>query len=334
MIYFPFLGDMDSVSKYLKDNGLQLKERFKIQSHFQQKGRERENKKIILGLMEVMLKDGALEKPSDREVFLEKISEIDVSLWRNFLSFYIAIKGKNMPWALKLKRELSKVSPYVNYVRGISFEEKEEIIVRDFILKVLEDYEDFSDDETGAKILAQNLSELGGSLDFKLIKTRINADWSLAEIRENFKNPRLQFEYFDFWFQLLRNRSSEVEVKKRIRSILSEELILSARAGQFWIFEYFFPGEESLRDALAKRFIEIWKREGILGRFTTVRAVQNDNLKKFLSERNENFKRADFQLQRELYKDILNSGYSTHFALYQLSLLGNKDVEDLWWLMI
>lgn len=334
MIYFPFLGDMASTSKYLKTNGLPLKERLKIQSHFSQKKKVRKEKEKIIELMKRGLETKGLENPQVRQDFLNEVEGLEVEFWKNLLSLHVATYAKNLPWANKLKKTIVKSSPFTLFVEGLSFNEDEEIIVRDYLLKLFEDYVAILKDEEGGKVMAKFLSDIVDTNDFRLLRTRLNADWSLTQIRENMKNPLHQQEYFDFWFYILMNRSSDVEVKRRFRDFIDPELVQKAGQGQFWVFEHFFPSEKEIREVLSDRLLSLYNRGDLNDRYIVLRTIQNVNLKKYLATKNENFKRADFQLQREFFQEVLNTGLSTPFALYYLSRLGNLDENDLWWLMI
>ncbi|MCR9203099.1 MAG: hypothetical protein NXH75_00870, partial [Halobacteriovoraceae bacterium] len=324
---------MDSVTKYLKINNVPLKERLKVQSHFYQKKKVFREKANILQLMSRGLQEKGLDNPQVRQDFLNEVDNLKSDFWKNFLSLHVAIYAKNLPWANKLKKKIVKSSPFTLLVEGLPFNEQEEEVVRDYLLKILEDYVEILKDEEGGKIIAKFLSDIVDTNNFRLLKTRLNADWSLTQIRDNMKNPLHQQEYFDFWFYILMNRSSDVEVKRRFRDFIDPDLVKSAGQGQFWVFEHFFPSDKEIREILRKRLLLMWRRGDLNDQYTVLRSILNANLKQYLAKENDNFKRADFQLQREFFQNVLNTGLSTPFALYHLSLLGNLDENDLWWLM-
>ncbi|CAM9910881.1 unnamed protein product, partial [Chrysoparadoxa australica] len=334
LIYFPFLGDMQSISEYLKSNNLSFKERLKIQSHFNQKKMVRGERDKILSLMKQGAGEKALENPQERQNFFDETSSLKLSFWKNLLNLHVSIKAKNLPWAESLKKKVIKGSPYALLVKGLSFSDEEEILVRDYILKVFEEYVSTFQDEEGGKMLGKYISDVVDTNDFRLVSSRLNSDWSLTQIRDNMKNPIQQLEYFDFWFLTLMNRSSEVEVKSRFREFLNPAIIQKASPGQCWVFEYFFPVGKELRQVLSEKLLDLWNKGTIQDRYIVLRVISNEKVKKFLARNDENFKRADFQLQREFFKEVLSTGLSTSFALFQLSKLGNKDENDLWWVMI
>jgi hypothetical protein len=334
MMFFPFLGEIVEVGKYLKDNGLPLKASLRIQSTFRQKKYLRSKKATILELLVTLKKEDSLKSPGERQIVFERVKSIGHDFWRQLFSFSLAIKAKNLPWALELKRELAKSSPYWNLIKSISFTHEEEIMIRDFILYVLTEYQEVFEDSEDIKILAERFSLFGHTSDFRLIKSQLNADWSLTEIRSKFKNPLLKSEYFDFWYLIMMNRTSDAELRQNFRKAISKRSLSKARPGQMWVFEYFFPADEKRRNEIIKKLLRMWKRKNLVDRYTVLRTASLPKIKKNLAEKEISFLRADFQMKREFFTEVLNTGYSTEGTLYELFQLGDKNEDNLWWLML
>ncbi len=334
MMFFPFLGEIVEVGKYLKENGLPLKRRLRIQSTFRQKKYLSSKKVVILELLETLKKEDSLKSPGERQVVFDRVKNIGHEFWRQLFSFSLAIKAKNLPWALELKRELAKSSPYWNLIKSISFTHEEEIMIRDFILYALTQYQEVFEDSEDVKILAERFAQIGHTNDFRLIKSQLNADWSLAEIRSKFKNPLLKSEYFDFWYLIMMNRTSDTELRQNFRKAISKRSLLKARPGQMWVFEYFFPADENRRNEIIKKLLKMWKRKNLVDRYTVLRAASLPKIKKNLADKESSFLRADFQMKREFFTEVLNTGYSTEGTLYELFQLGDKNEDNLWWLML
>ncbi len=334
MMFFPFLGEIVEVGKYLKENGLPLKRRLRIQSTFRQKKYLSSKKVVILELLETLKKEDSLKSPGERQVVFDRVKNIGHEFWRQLFSFSLAIKAKNLPWALELKRELAKSSPYWNLIKSISFTHEEEIMIRDFILYALTQYQEVFEDSEDVKILAERFAQIGHTNDFRLIKSQLNADWSLTEIRSKFKNPLLKSEYFDFWYLIMMNRTSDTELRQNFRKAISKRSLLKARPGQMWVFEYFFPADENRRNEIIKKLLKMWKRKNLVDRYTVLRAASLPKIKKNLADKESSFLRADFQMKREFFTEVLNTGYSTEGTLYELFQLGDKNEDNLWWLML
>jgi len=334
MMFFPFLGEIVEVGKYLKENGLPLKRRLRIQSTFRQKKYLSSKKVVILELLETLKKEDSLKSPGERQVVFDRVKNIGHEFWRQLFSFSLAIKAKNLPWALELKRELAKSSPYWNLIKSISFTHQEEIMIRDFILYALTQYQEVFEDSEDVKILAERFAQIGHTNDFRLIKSQLNADWSLTEIRSKFKNPLLKSEYFDFWYLIMMNRTSDTELRQNFRKAISKRSLLKARPGQMWVFEYFFPADENRRNEIIKKLLKMWKRKNLVDRYTVLRAASLPKIKKNLADKESSFLRADFQMKREFFTEVLNTGYSTEGTLYELFQLGDKNEDNLWWLML
>lgn len=333
-MYFPFLGDDQEVGSYLLKNGLGLKSRLKIQSNFRQKKYVRQQKKDILELINELQNKEGLKSPEKRQGYLKRIDNINHPFFKSLFSFLIAIEAKNQPWAYRLKRQLSKSSPYWNLIRGIQFTEDEEVLVRDFILFALNEYQEVFEDEEGLKILAEKITQTGHTQEFRTVRSRMGADWSLAELRERFKNPLLKSEYFDFWYMIMMNRTSDAELRQKFRQAITKRSLLQSRAGQLWVFEYFFPGEDSLRQIILAKLLKAWRSGNQIDRYSVLRTLELPKVKQALAAMNPTFKRASFQIKREFFNELLHSGYSTENALYELYLLGDKNEENLWWLML
>ncbi len=334
ILYFPFLSNLEEVKTYLKENGLSLKERLKIQSSFYRKQKIKEIKNKIIDLIDVLASEESLNSPEKRHEILLKVKMIPILWWERLFSLLIATEAKNRPWSLELKRELAKSSPYVFLIKGIPFDEIEMVKIREFILKVLTRYKDEFNDIEGVKILADRFNGSLESGDFKTIKEKVDADWSLSELREKFDNPLLRSEFFDFWYMVMMNRTSDSELRSRIRKALSYRALNSAQYSQLWVLEYFLPVDEKMRKLIVRQLSKMWVSNSLVHQYTVLRASRNQPLKKILSQSSKEFEKPDFKIVREYFDKLLNSGYSTHFALYELYYLGDKNPENLWWLIL
>jgi len=333
MMFFPFLGNVQEVGQYLKVNGLNLKERLRTQSKFTRRKSILKSKEEIMEIIDLLKNEKEIVSPLKRDHLLKKITRIRVSLWKRVFSLYIAIKAENEPWASSLKRSLAKESPYFNILMSLPFDDSEQLKIRDFLVDLLSLYRSEYEDTVGLKILAERLTRYGEKAEFRLLRTKFDADWSLTELRSNFKNPVLKREFFDFWFQVMMNRTSENEIKEHLRSTLDSRVLKSSEDSQFWIFEFFFPADKELRKIITKRLLEMWNSYQIEKKFIVLKAMEKSEVKTSLIALDPQFKRADFQYKREFYTDLLNSGYSTEYSLYSLYQIGDRQEENLWWLM-
>lgn len=334
ILYFPFLGTLEDVKSYLKENGLSLKERLKIQSNFYQKQNLKSLKSKIISLIEKFNAKEGLSSPEKRHALLQEVKTIPIAWWERLFSLQLATEARNQPWALELKRELAKSSPYVFLIKGIPFGELELVKIREFILKTLVRYKEEFEDEVGVKILADRFMGSLDSSDFKTIKDRVDADWSLSELREKFSNPLLRSEFFDFWYMVMMNRTSDSEVRSRLRKALSLRSLKGAQDSQLWVLEYFFPGQKEMREIIIDRLSKMWRGRSLIDQYSVLRIARNPKIKKLLSAKASDFEKPDFKIVREYFDKLLHSGYSSHFALYELYFLGDKNPDNLWWLIL
>lgn len=334
MMYFPFLGENADVATYLKKNGLPLKTRLKIQSAFRQKKFIRQTKQEVLRLVDIFQNKEELKSPEKRQIQLAAVKSLTHVFFKNLFSLHLAINAKNQPWSIKLKRELSKFSPYWNLIRGFSFSTEELLKIRDYLLLVMNDYQETFEDQEGIKILAEKFTQMGHTQEFRTIRSRSGADWSLSQLRERFKNPLLKSEFFDFWYMVMMNRTSDAELRQKFRQAIHKRSLQQARPGQLWVFQYFFPPDDELRKIILDKLLSFWRSPVQINRYTVLRTLEFNKVKQAMSARDAYFKKANFQIKREFFTELLNSGYSTENALYELFLLGDKNEENLWWLII
>lgn len=334
MINFPYEGSVEDASEYLAQNKVSTKETLRILSIWRIKKQIIEEKKNIFEIIELFKNDEHLASPQKRQKVLAKISAIKTDFWRNFFEFSLASRAKNMPWAQRLKLDLMKYSPYWTLIKGVQYSQTEERELEKFFIQEINNFSSLVDSGEQIKILAHRLNQMGLGDSFENLSDEFDSDWSLTDLRERVKNPLLRTEFFDFWYLVLMNRTSEAELKEKMRGMITIKTLYGMEDGQLWPFEYTFSGVEKKREIIIKRLNKMWNSKEPIDQYTVLRVSQNPVVKKLLSEINSNFQRANFQIKREFFKDVLYSGYSTDVAMYELILLGDKDNNHLWWVFL
>lgn len=331
--YFPYLGNSAGVKKYLRESGLPLHKRFKIQSLYRQAGKVKNEKSLVLELISYGLSDDRFKDPFDRINYKEKVEGIPLAFWRNLFSINLALAADNRPWLTKLLRSLGQVSPHLFEVYGLPFVKEERKMVRDYILELLEKLRDRKVDLERVKIVAKKMEQLGRTDEFEEIASELDADWSLSELRGLFRNPLWKDEYFDFWYSLILGRTTQAEIDSKLRSVLDQSLVEKAPFSQLWVFESYLPPDEDVRKILYSRLKERWRRGTLLDTYEVLEILKLPPVKNALAHDLKDFNRAGFQLSRDFFIRLLNSGQSSEFALYQLYSLGDKKSDHLWWLI-
>lgn len=332
--YFPFLGDQAGIKKYLVENDISPMKRFKIQSFYRQARYIEKEKDSIIELLTYGLSDDRFSDPFQRLEYKEKIERIGEDFWKNLFSLNLAMASKNHPWLTQLIKNLGQTSPYFFEVYGPSFSESERKMVRDYILELIEKVKDRTDDELRIKVLARKVSQLGKTEDFQEIADELDAQWSLSELRDLFQNPLWKNEYFDFWYSLIKERTTQAEVDSKLRSVLTGSLVSSAHFSQLWVFDSYLPANKKVRKVLYSRLEEKWSKGDMLDTYQILELLKMAPIKSAMSKKVSDLNRANFQLTREFFIRLLNSGRSSQFALYQLYRLGDKDSDHLWWLVL
>ena len=331
--YFPYLDEIDGIKKYLLENKVSARERFQVQSYFIQTKKVTKEYRKLIELISFGIDSEKFKTPYQRYRYQNEVNELSSPFWKGIFSLNIALHSGNQPWLISLIKDLSRSSPYSFLVRGTSFTQQERVMVRDYLLALLEKIDDESENEEILKILAEKITRLGVTNNFKTIRSRLDAEWSLSELRSNFKNPRLRKEFFDFWYQELMGRTSDAELDQKLRDGLNAKVLKYADTGQLWVFEHYFPADEELRNIIIHKFLTMWKSGDILKVHQVIKVLGDPKISRLLGEKNEDFKRANFQLRREFFKELLRSGRGVNYALYSLYKLGDEDLSNLWWMI-
>ncbi len=334
MAYFPYLSDDKGVKEYLKEGHMPAHKRFKVLSFHRQATLKKKEKAIIIELLSYGLSDDRFKDPFESIKYKEKLEKISLSFWRDLFSLNLALASKNKPWLTQLIRRLGQVSPHYFRVNGVSFYNEELKMVRDYMLELMEKLIDREADEQRVKILARKISLLGKTSEFKEIGDEVDADWSLSELRSFFLNPLWKNEYFDFWYYLIEGRTSQAEIDSKLRNILTYDLVKDASFAQLWVLESYLPPDEKVREVLYSRIKDRWGRGTLLDTYEVLEILKMTPVKAAVSKEVKDLNRASFQLAREFYIRLINSGHSSQYALYQLYRLGDKQSDHLWWLVL
>jgi len=332
--YFPYLGDFEGVKAYLKQSSISLQKRFKVQSFYVQAKKIREAKALIFELISYGLADDRFKDPFDRLKYQEKIDRISLGYWRKLFSINLALADNNRSWLTHLLKDLGQVSPQYFSINSLNYSASEMKMIRDYILELLVKLKDRKIDLLRLKVIARKMAWIGKDDLFFEISDELEAEWSLSEIRSYMQNPFWKGEYFDFWYYLILDRTSQAEIDSKIRDILNIELVEEAPFSQFWVFEHYLPSKPKLRDALYERLENRWEKGSLLDSLQVLELLKLAPVKTALSKKVKDLNRANFQLSRELYIRLLNSGHSSQYALYKLYNLGDKDPDHLWWLIL
>ncbi len=265
--YFPYLSDLDGVKTYLKENQLSDQKRFKIQSLYKQSQFVKKEKAQVLELISFGLSQERFKNSFDLLQYKKKVDKIKSLFWRDLFSLNLAYASENKPWLTRLIKDLGQISPYYFTVNGLNFFKDERKMVRDYILELLEKLNQRPVNKERVKILARKLSQIGQTKNFKEIANELDAEWYLTDLRSRFQNPLWKNEYFDFWYSLIVDRTTEAEVDGKLREVLTQELVKEAPFSQLWVFEHYLPANDEVRKELYRRLISNWKNGDLLNSF-------------------------------------------------------------------
>jgi hypothetical protein len=271
-----------------------------------------------------------------RNFELERLvkSERDVH-WRRALSLFLSMNSNNKTWVRKNLKELLGTGPYRSiFGQQFNVSEKLKNEWHEVFEKSVERMRELLGEELTPLIFVDRIAFWHQDKKSSEWVSQFGADWSLTELREILKNPRVGHEHIDYWYFKLVNRTSDFEVKSILAKVLSAELIGHFKDEQLWLFQHFFPRSDDLREIIIGRLVKMWNGGDVYQRFIVLQCMKNSVVRNELGKKSKELARAYFQVEREYYREVLNAGKIVDFSLYNLVRLGDREEKNLWWLVL
>ncbi len=328
-----------NIHKWLKSKGLNFKKRFKIVSRRRQFSVSIHFSQWISLFKEALNLEKELKE--EKKIFnkgqeiLRQISNMRSNFWRSWIELAVALNTSNHAWARQQVAKIIKTGPYeVFFHAPLNFEKRMEIEIIELFSLAIQRFKKKIKNEMLSRILIDELNQLGNSIEFRSFSGRFNSDWSLAELRGMSKKELFVRKYFDFWYSKYFNRTAEVELRSFLREVLTPRTLKKALVSQLWVFAYYLPSDQKLRKILSEKLVKAWRSKDMYKKFVVIRLLGQKPIKRALQKEIPEFSKARFQIERNYFRKLLDSGVAVHFALYHLMRLGDKDRENLWWLVI
>jgi hypothetical protein len=335
IIEFPVSGSRAEVEKYLNSKIRSRHKRLQILSGYLQKKRVEEEQRLVIHLIDQILKD--TEKLKDvniQQQYLKKIANVKSLFWNKLLSLYLATFSNNKFWAEKIVDEILLMGPYVSLIEGIENEKINTQKIVNFITKIMMVFEREKYHRNYKYLISRISNYSGNKMHYKQLENRFGATWSLNELRELYLNPWIRFRHFDFLFEKMMTRSSEAEVKVYMRKIMKDPILVnSCGIKQLWFLRDFYPRNKEIRRLIINRLSKSWIEGDTIEKYQLLKMMRSPLIKKALKKRHYDLKRPIFKIQRDFFMELLSSGKATDFSFYKLYNLGDHDHKHLWWMI-
>lgn len=292
----------------------------------------------MIEIFKKSLKTFEMEKGIDKETKIRKIAESLKSsksiFWKNFIELNLAVESGNSAWVRRVFKSFINVGPEV-----ILFDEENSLIKansewKDDFLKMfkrLEKY--FEEDEDKFDMFISQINFLFSGQYFNEVKNQFSVNFSLTDLREISKKTYSSQFYYPWIFNRLYPRTSDIEALNFLEKTFKNIDINELRYDQYWVLYYYFPKGDEIRGKIINDLIKMWNSQSFYYKYLVIRAMEDQVIKENLSKKSQVFKKPLFKIKREFYQSLLLSGKSTQLAIYNLILLGDLNLDNLFWMI-
>lgn len=168
----------------------------------------------------------------------------------------------------------------------------------------------------------------------KSIKDFKNYSWTLEETRDLISQRDPVVSYMGYWKNILGNRVSRSELFQYLDQTMNTIYLLDFGLIDLWLLDFHFPNDDHRRSVIKKHIQKLAFSKDYYTRWILLELSKNSTIKGWLFEVDPEFSKPLFLLGRNFYKDLLNSGLASEFAIYNLMKLGDQDLEYLTWLSL
>lgn len=327
--------------KYLIEAGTNRNTREYALDIYRKKRVHSNQKKIISKLVELSIlevpKTMTPEKYKKLYSYLKEVEELDDDHpLKHFVNLSVALRTDNEEWIRKASLKIINTSSlqYAIFIDPRKFTKKIYIQMVEAIFDTLKLTKSKVDDPMITKMLVTRLIFFLPNKYKDRFKSEFNGNWSLNELREVVANRKYGQSAIGLWFNVLENRTTEAEVNRFLDRILRVKTLKKLPLEEFWILKHFYPGGDR-REVLETRLASFGKSNAsVHDNLILNEILDKEPIKKKLEELNPNFKKPLFMVKRDIFQSILQSGYPSQFALYNLFLLGEKDPKLFWWFIL
>lgn len=335
------LRDQNTLSRYLIESGAKKEQRKLVLEIFELK--RKFNKQILMVERFVKVSSIPLEEDLKKIKYKDLYSHIkfveDVPIQnplRLLLELSVALRSDNNEWVRKLGKRIINTSDlqFASYIEPRKFTNKLYLQYTEALFDTLNLMKIKKVDPMLVRMIATRLIPFLPNKEKSRFTSFFGANWSLNELREIVKSREYGQSAIGLWFNVLENRTTQLEVNNFLDSVLQKSTIKRLPREEFWIFKYFYPGDDR-REVLDLRLKNyVLNPQNIHDSLVLSEIIEKEAIQKTISKFDEKYSRPLFKIKRDVYQKALRSGLPSQFALYNLFLLGEKDTDLFWWYVL
>jgi len=331
----------ETFKKYLIEAGTNRNTREYALNIYKKKRAHANQEKIISKFVEVSTlevpKTMTPEKYKKLYSYLKEVEELDENHpLKHFVDLSVALRTDNNEWIKRVSLKIINTSSlqYAIFIDPKKLSKKIFIQLVEALFDTLKLTKSKIEDPMITKMLVTRLTFFLPNKYKSRFKSEFNGNWSLNELREAVSNRKYGQSAIGLWFNVLENRTTEAEVNRFLDKILRVKTLKKLPVEEFWILKHFYPGGER-RAVIEKRLASFnQSRDSVHDKLILNEILSKEPIKKKLEVIDPKFKKPLFKVKRDLFQSVLQSGYPSQFALYNLFLLGEKDPKLFWWFIL
>lgn len=162
----------------------------------------------------------------------------------------------------------------------------------------------------------------------KLLELRQN-NFDKKFIIDNFSSPVWGKEFIGFWGRQSLKVMSTLEFHQQLEKNLTDSRLEQQFSTLVWIFKDFFPPRDEWRKIILRKTQAYQKSQNIFERYLFLTLLKNESIKNQLIKSDASLvtvlNSPVYQMERNLYKELLDKKIACDFALSALYQLGDDD---------
>ncbi len=165
------------------------------------------------------------------------------------------------------------------------------------------------------------------------IRRNFDVVLSEDEIKTGINSPRYK-NYYLFWIDILQKRGMDLDLKKMIRKIVNSQEMIDSFHRLFPLLTIHFPTDENIKVAILKLMKESGESKDFWKKYVYLYLLDNLNIRTIYGKFEKTNLPASFNLKRNYFIELLNSGQARTFAVYNLLMLGDYSPELFFWIVL
>ena len=262
-------------------------------------------------------------KQKDLADLLSLKSQASSPILKLYLDMTLAIKRQNNAWLHFLIRDYIQSGIRYSWLLQTELDPLSIALYEKLVKHLRDSISEISSLEEKSREIFDEFIEFTYFSKISDNEVDIEYSFSLQDLREMFRNPKLSQDYFSFLYTQINPRISQKEKNQIINKVIKKHSKETLDARQWWSLQGKLPKEPKKRELLLEDYKNLWKSKDHFSRSIVIDAIDSLVLKKYLEEIDPYFKKAPFQIRRDFYRKLLNDQVAIDWSVYNLILLGD-----------